>query len=313
MLEILFISPRYEGGIGGHAFRVAEKLREHGFHVTLFHVPHIPIKNLKNPSFSIFGLFKALINNKQYDAVHAFNLPSGIIMKYIKAKKKILSVHGVYSDQINMLHSSSAGRASQIAESKVLTWADKITTDSKMVQTQYRKKLGLDIIHLPAPLDTDKFKNIPNVPKKEKQIIYIGRDSYEKGIDILKKIESKINGHVVYCTNIPWEETMKILKSSSLLVLPSRIESLPQVIKEAFYLKIPVVAFNVGGVSEIIIDGVNGILVPPNDKEKLLVSVNKLLDDKDLLDKFSNTGYKHIQENYTWDVLLPKYMELYEN
>ena len=49
-MKILFISPRYEGGIGGHAFRVAEKLREQGYDVKLMHVPHVPIKNLKNPS-----------------------------------------------------------------------------------------------------------------------------------------------------------------------------------------------------------------------------------------------------------------------
>ncbi len=47
-MKILFISPRYEGGIGGHAKRVAEKLQENGFDVELMNVSHIPIKNLKN-------------------------------------------------------------------------------------------------------------------------------------------------------------------------------------------------------------------------------------------------------------------------
>ncbi len=55
-MKILYISPRYGGGIGGHAFRVAEKLREQGYDVKLMHIPHIPIKNLKNPSFALFGL-----------------------------------------------------------------------------------------------------------------------------------------------------------------------------------------------------------------------------------------------------------------
>ena len=46
----------------------------------------------------MFGTLKALSNNsKTYDAVHAWNIPSAFIMKKIKAKKKILSVHGVYS------------------------------------------------------------------------------------------------------------------------------------------------------------------------------------------------------------------------
>ena len=47
-MKILFIAPKYSGGIGGHAYRVAEKLREHGFDIKLMHVPHIPKNKLKN-------------------------------------------------------------------------------------------------------------------------------------------------------------------------------------------------------------------------------------------------------------------------
>ena len=46
-MKILYISPRYEGGIGGHAKRVAEKLREKDYDIKLMFVPHVPIKNLK--------------------------------------------------------------------------------------------------------------------------------------------------------------------------------------------------------------------------------------------------------------------------
>ena len=84
-------------------------------------------------------------------------------------------------------------------------------------------------------------------------------DSYEKGIDILKKIETKINGKIVYCTNMKWEDAMENLKASSILVVPSRMESIPQVIKEAFYLKIPVIATNVGGIPELITNNKTGI------------------------------------------------------
>ena len=77
-MKILFISPRYEGGVGGHAFRVAEKLREHGFDVKLMYVSHIPIKNIKNPSFVLFGIVKAILDREKYDVVHAWNVPSEI-------------------------------------------------------------------------------------------------------------------------------------------------------------------------------------------------------------------------------------------
>ena len=133
-MKILFISPRYEGGIGGHAFRVAEKLRDNGFDVKLMHAPYIPIKNIKNPSFAFFGTLKSLFDKEKYDAVHAWNVPSAFIMKNIKTNKKILSVHGVYSDQVGIMHSKATSTVINLGEQKILSWADKLTTDSRLVQ-----------------------------------------------------------------------------------------------------------------------------------------------------------------------------------
>lgn len=311
-MKILYISPRYEGGIGGHAFRVAEKLREYGHDVKLMQIPHIPIKKLKNPSFTIFGILKSLTNREKFDAVHAWNIPSAFVMKYVNSPKKILSVHGIYSEQIGVLYSKTTGSLASKAELKAFEISDKLTTDSKTVQKNYKEKVSANFIYLPAPLDIEKFKNIKQIEKKKNQIVYIGRDSYEKGIDILKNIESKINGKVVYCTNLPWEKTMEILKSSNILVVPSRMESLPQVIKEAFYLKIPVIATNVGGIPEIIENQKTGILIPPENPEKMIDAINNLLSNDLLIDNITKNAFELINENFTWEVLLPKYIELYE-
>ena len=314
-MNILFISPTYSGagGIGPHAFRVAEKLREIGYNVELMHVPHIPIKNLKNLSFSLFGTIKGISNKKTYDVVHAWNLPSAFIMKHIKSKKKILSVHGVYSKQVEMLHSKITSGIVTNRESQILDWADLLTTDSKVVQLEYKKKLGKNFEYLPAPLDKTKFEKISNVEKNPKQIVYVGRDSFEKGIDILQKIESQINGTIKFCTDLPWDETMKILKSSEILVVPSRTESIPQVIKEAFYLKVPVIATNVGGNPELVTHEKTGILVPPEDPEKLTVEINNLLNNEDAQKNFANNAFEFINSNFSWDILLEKYTSLYES
>jgi len=312
-LKILYISPRYEGGIGGHAFRVAEKLRQHGFDVKLMHVPHIPIKNVKNPSFALFGAAKAAFDREKYDVVHAWNVPSAVVMKFVKAKKKVLSVHGMYSEQVDALHSNATSSVVGATEEKLLKIADVLTTDSKLVQKSYKGKLGLNFVYLPAPLDIEKFKEIPDVQKKPNQVIYIGRDSFEKGTDILKSIEGKINGKVIYCTNVPWKEAMTRLKESSVLVVPSRMESLPQTIKEAFYLKVPVVATSVGDIPEVVKNNVTGILLNPDDPQSLLESINQLLDDEEKAKQFSDAAHDLVIKNFSWDVLLPRYVEFYEN
>ncbi len=312
-MKILFISPSFEGGIGGHAALLAQKLQDSGFEIDLFQVPHIPIKNLKNLSFAVFGVLKALQLKKKYDVVHGFNAPSALVMKYVKAKKKVISLHGLYSEQLDLIHSSVPSKVTTLAESKAIEWADVVTTDSQSVQKAYEKKFGIKVNYLPSPIELEKFNDIPDVKKVKNQVSYVGRDSYEKGIDILKKIESRINGNVVYCTNVSWKEAMTIMKSSSLLVVPSRMESLPTVIKEAFYLKIPVIATSVGGIPELVKDNETGLLVEPENPDILLKKINQLLPDRSLQEKISLNGYNFVINNFTWKKILPKYIEFYQN
>jgi glycosyltransferase involved in cell wall biosynthesis len=311
-MNILFISPVFSGGIGGHAAMLADKLSDYGYKVKKMQVPHIPIKNLKNPSFALFSSLKSLTNQESFDIVHGFNIPSGYGMKYAKGKKKVLSVHGVFSEQVDSLHSKSVSSIAKIAESQVLKWPDKLTTDSKATQKLYKEKFDLNFEYLPSPLDVQKFSSISDVTKIENQVAYVGRDSYEKGIDILKQAESKINGHVVYCTDRSWNDAMKIIKSSQVVVVPSRMESLPTTVKEAFYLNVPVVATNVGGIPELIKDNETGILVPSENPNKLADAVNELLSDKQKAERLANNGNKFVKNYMTWDVILPKYIQFYE-
>ena len=311
-MKILFISPRYSGGIGGHASMLADQLLQNGHYVKKMEVPHIPIKNFKNPSFTIFSTIKSIVNRESYDIVHGFNIPSAYAMKYANGKKKVLSLHGVFGEQIEKLHSKSVSSIAKITESQVLQWPDKLTTDSKATQKIYKEKFNLDFEVLPSALDTKKFPKIENIKKISNQVCYIGRDSYEKGIDILKKAESKINGNVVYCTDRSWVDAMSIMKSSSLVVVPSRMESLPTTIKEAFFLNIPVVATNVGGIPELIVHDKTGILVPSNNPDKLAEAINNLLLDKKKSQELTLNANTFLKDNMTWDVVLPKFINFYK-
>ena len=312
-MKFLFISPRFSGGIGGHAAMLADKLSQSGHFVKKLETTHLPIKNLKNPSFAVLSSLKSMVDRDSYDIVHAFNIPSAYAMKYAKGNKKVLSIHGVFSDQIDSLHSKSVSSIAKSAESQVLHWPDKLTTDSKATQKLYKEKSNIDFEYLPSPLDTDMFENIGSVEKIKNQIAYVGRDSHEKGIDVLKDAELEINGNVVYCTNRSWEDAMKIIKSSSVVVVPSRMESLPTTIKEAFYLNVPVIGTNVGGIPELIINDETGILIPPENPSKIAQAVNELLSNKEKAEKLATNGNTFVKNNMTWDVILPKYIQFYEN
>ena len=312
-MKFLFISPRFSGGIGGHAAMLADELSQCGHDVKKMQTPHIPIKNFKNPSFAVLSSIKSLVDRDSYDIVHAFNIPSAYAMKYANGKKKVLSVHGVFSDQINSIHSKSISSIARSAESQVLQWPDKLTTDSKATQKLYKEKSDIDFEYLPSPLDTRMFEKIGSVEKIKNQIAYVGRDSHEKGIDLLKAAESKIDGTIVYCTDRPWEDAMRVIKSSEVVVVPSRIESLPTTVKEAFFLNVPVIGTNVGGIPELITNDETGILIPPENSDELAQAVNELLSNKEKAEKLAANGNTFVKNNMTWDVILPKYIQFYEN
>ena len=157
------------------------------------------------------------------------------------------------------------------------------------------------------------FENLDSVEKIENQIAYVGRNSHEKGIDILKAAESEINGNVVYCTNRSWKDAMHIIKSSRIVVVPSRMESLPTTVKEAFYLNVPVIGTDVGGIPELIKHNETGLIIPPENPSKLAEAVNELLSDKEKSKKLAANGNNFIINNMTWDVILPKYIQFYED
>ena len=312
-MKFLFISPRFSGGIGGHAAMLADQLTKNGHQVKKMETTHIPIKNMKNPTFAVLSSLKSIVDRESYDIVHGFNIPSAYAMKYAKGKKKVLSVHGVFSDQVDTLHSKSVSSIAKNAQSQVLQWPDKLTTDSKATQKLYKEKFAIEFEYLPSPLDTTMFKKIGSVEKIENQIAYVGRDSHEKGIDILKEAESEINGNVVYCTDRSWEEAMQIIKASSIVVVPSRMESLPTTVKEAFYLNVPVIGTNVGGIPELIKNNETGILVPPENPSELVHAINELLSDREKSEKLTINGNAFVKNNMTWDVILPKYIQFYED
>ena len=87
----------------------------------------------------------------------------------------------------------------------------------------------------------------------------------------------------------------------------------PLTLQEAQLMQKPVVATNVGGIPELIKNNETGFLVPSDDPQKIAESVNKLLENKQNANQFADAGYEFIKNNMTWDVILPKYVEFYEN
>ncbi len=111
----------------------------------------------------------------------------------------------------------------------------------------------------------------------------------------LRSMPSKLGlDNVVF---LPFQaDIASIMKSAALLVLPSRGEAFGRVIIEAWACGLPVVAADIGGPSEIITDGENGLLFPVDSPEMLAQKIYLLLNDTLLRNRLSFNGLTRVKD-----------------
>jgi glycosyltransferase involved in cell wall biosynthesis len=113
------------------------------------------------------------------------------------------------------------------------------------------------------------------------RLTIVGAGSHESALRRQAALAS-LDGSVRFAGSVPRERVRGLLDASRVLVLPSRSEGLGRVILEAFARGRPVVASNVGGIPELVDDGVTGRLVPAEDPEALAKALAELLADPSL-------------------------------
>ncbi|MEM8939340.1 MAG: glycosyltransferase [Bacteroidota bacterium] len=108
-------------------------------------------------------------------------------------------------------------------------------------------------------------------------------------------------------------EVIPILKAASIMVMPSKIEGLPGVILEALSCGIPVVASDVGGISEVIKNGQTGYVISTNQPEDYLDKIDELLSNGNTYEMFSENGKNLIQNHFLMTGVAKRFEHLYKN
>ena len=336
-MKILLISPTEKGigGIAQHVQGLSQFLIAKNHKVNIISSENtftIPVKGFKNPSFMLSSFLKTR-TSKGNDVVHAHNIPSALAMKNVSGKK-ILTLHGIYSQQITNLHGKIYSSISKNYEDKALTWADVITAVSKETCDYYSKN-GFDVLHVPNAINLDDFPK-KAIKKFEKQIIFAGRLSKEKGIDVLldtaKRLspeynllilgtgpeEEKIRNISNSKTNVHYlgyqskQNTISLIRGSDLLIQPSIIEGISSTILEAMGCETCIIASNVGGNPELIENNKTGVLVEPNNAEELVEKISYLLMENEKRSVMAANGLKAVVK-YDWKQIGKLYLDIYES
>ena len=299
-------------------------------------------------TFLFFNVYYSLRKLKDMDVVHVhWAIPNGLGAIFLKKIHKIPYFITVYGEEIHLskrYHMITALRWLVNNSLKI------VTISSKTKNFCMESDLGDDKIDvIPFGVDTDFFRPL-DVYKDENifQILSVGYLIERKGFEYLirampkvlkehKNARLKIVGsgplesllkeliykldigdEVEIVKNVSDEELLMLYNSADLFVLPSIVDSqgntegLGVVLLEAMACGLPVIGSDVGGISDIIQNGVNGLLVGEKDINELSSAIIKNIINKELRKNFAYAAYHQIKEKFNWNIISERYISIYK-
>ena len=108
------------------------------------------------------------------------------------------------------------------------------------------------------------------------------------------------------------KDNINLLGESDILILPSRTEGIPNSVLEAMSMELPVVATKVGGTPEIMDDGKEGFVVPPEKPAELANAVIKVLKNPLLAKKMGKSGRERVLRELSFSMRMRKIEDVYD-
>ena len=196
---------------------------------------------------------------------------------------------------------------------------------SQFAEVDYQSRLSDQLI-----LYVGKFQDIknvkvliqalPEVVKRFSQVKLrlIGSDtrtglsgsSYRKEMEKLAR-DLCIEQHVEFFDMIPRKELTQHYQRARVAVIPSHFENFPYTCLEAMSCGCPVIASRVGGLTEMIEEGVSGLLFQKDDAFDLSEKIATLLSDADLAGRMGDAAALRARRNYAEEIVVPKILEVY--
>ena len=226
--------------------------------------------------------------------------------------------------------------------------SDAVTAVSASLRDDTRREMPVksDIVVIPNFLDCHFHRRVPEpalrarfCPSDEKLVIHISNLRPVKQVEAVVRVFARIREHVASRLLIVGEgpelgraeqlidelgvaaqveligeaqDVVGLLSVSDLFLLPSLQESFGLSALEAMACGVPVVASNVGGLPEVVIDGVTGFLHPPDQVERMAESAVRILSDPALHARMAGEGVRLAVERFSANRIVPQYEALYE-
>ncbi len=229
----------------------------------------------------------------------------------------------------------------------ICRWADRVVAISSATAREIRELVDVpvDVIPYTTPFAGHSApRALAAGDGKRLTILFIGRLVELKGLAYLIEAAARLDGRVPvrivaigigpererlealarernvevdFRNKVPDAELHQAFVTSDLLVLPSIIdargdtEGLGVALLDAMSYGIPAIASRVGGIPDIIEDGVSGLLVPPADPQALANAIERLARDPAYAKRLADAGRERLRTHFSWDVITRKWDAVY--
>ena len=305
------------------------------------------VEQSKLSKFRYFGVIpriKKIIKSWKLDIVHAHYASSyGLIGVLLNFHPLITSVWGT-----DILEFPKLSFVSKSLLKFVLSKSDKLLSTSAYMAAEAAAYTNKKFVITPFGIDTQLFQKtklrslfndnsvvigtVKNLEKvygidtllrsfqllKERnkslsfKLLIVGSGTYEKE---LRKLASELNieGETVFTGRIANDKVHEYYSMMDVAVFLSNRESFGVSILEAQSCNIPVVASNVGGFSEIIVNNETGVLVPPNDSESAAAAIEKIIFNSNFSEKITGKARKIVIDRFNFNKSVKQMINIYNN
>ena len=292
------------------------------------------------------GRIYTLLQRLQPDVLHTWmfhaNIPGRIIGRLARVPVIIGSEHTMGQEkglrmQLNRLTSPLSDRVicvspsvTEFARKQIGIASQRIVTINNGIdlrrftdlpnQAKIRLKFGLDLssfvigaVGRPRPVKAysvllDAFQllasNYPN-----SRLIFVGDGPGREAL-IEQARQLDMSEHVIFLHDR--DDIPELLKTLDVLVSSSHWEGLSMVILEAMAAGLPIVATNVGGTPDLVVDGVTGLLTPPADPKAMAQAIERLIIDNSLGIALGQAGRQRVESYFTSVTMAEQTEKLYQ-
>ncbi|HEU4996394.1 MAG TPA: glycosyltransferase [Gemmatimonadaceae bacterium] len=348
-VDVLVVAPAEPGlpptaqfnGTGVDRFRYAPRRYE-----TLAYTGNMAeqVRDSWSARLSLLGFlgaeFRAAIRARREfrpDVIHAhWWFPSGLVGTWLSGLSRTPLVTTMHGTDVRMARSVSFSRP---AFRHVLKNSSAITVVSRWLAHEAQSIVSTPApLVAPMPVATDVFTPSPGLRRNDNSLLFVGRITKQKGLDLLlqsllslppgvtldvvgdgpeRAALEKLASELGVASRVRWhgtqtqEQLVSYYRAATMLVVPSADEGLGLVAVEAMLCETPVVAFDSGGLPDVVQHSRTGFLVGDRSPDALSAAIGELLALEDRGRALGASGRLHALAAFAPESVARRYVDIY--